>query len=363
MAVRELPPRIRRLLPLGIVLLAAASYWRLGTPVPAPAATPAVVTEPDRTTVRGETMGTTYAVTVAGATDPAALRAVVQGAVGEVDAQMSTYRQDSELSAFNRAPAGGEPPLSPQLREVFEVALDVGRRSGGAFDVTVGPLVDAWGFGPSEAGDPPSGPQIAALRARSGPGALSWVDGQLHKRADDVRCDLSAVAKGYAVDRVAEALGAAGHGAFLVEVGGELRARGRRLDGALWQVGVERPVVGPRALLRTFPLRDVGVATSGDYRNFRRIEGKRRSHILDPRTGYPANHALASVTVLHPRVAVADAWATALTVLGPQEGMEVARREDLPVLLVVRRAGGALGSTESPALSRYLAEVAPGRGK
>jgi len=357
---RPLPGRARRLLPAFLVVLLGASIYRM---VLAPAAVepspPASPAGNGTLVLRGETMGTTYAVTVAASSDGGATRSLVEHELSAVDAAMSTYRRDSELSALNRADAGAAVAVSPSLREVLVVALDVGERSGGALDVTVGPLVDAWGFGPADAGAAPGAVELEALRPLYGEGAIELQAAGVHKRSAAVRCDLSSVAKGYAVDRVSAALARAGHTSFLAEVGGEVSARGARPAGGDWRIGIERPDVPGRAILRAIPLRDIGMATSGDYRNFRRLAEGRVSHILDPRTGRPAQSALASVTVLHPVVARADAWATALSVLGPEEGARLAEREGLRALFVVRAGQGELRSMESAALSRYLRDTSP----
>lgn len=354
---KELPVRARRLLPAFLLVLIAASAYRMGVSSPEREASSVAVG--DRLVLRGDTMGTTYSVTVAASSDPAATRSLVETELQAVDAAMSTYRADSELSALNRAAAGAPVEVSAPLREVLAVALEVGRRSGGALDIAVGPLVDAWGFGPPDAGSEPSDAALQALRPLYGEGAVTLGASGVTKRAAAVRIDLSSVAKGYAVDRVAAALKRAGHASYLIEVGGEVVAHGTRPGGGDWRIGVERPTAGGRDVLRAIVLREVGMATSGDYRNFRQLGDVRVSHIIDPRTAHPASSALASVTVLDPQVARADAWATALTVLGPDEGMKVARRENLRVLFVVRAGQGELRSMESEAFTRYVSETSP----
>jgi thiamine biosynthesis lipoprotein len=171
--------------------------------------------------------------------------------------------------------------------------------------------------------------------------------------------DLSAVAKCYAVDRIASALEALSYKNFLVEVGGELRARGMRADGKPWQVGIEKPVSDARTVERVVALQNMGMATSGDYRNFYEVDGERRSHLIDPQTGRPVEHALASVTVMHPQAARADAWATALAVLGPTAGPKVAEREGLAAFFVVREGPVAFRTIESPAFARAASGDSP----
>jgi thiamine biosynthesis lipoprotein len=281
---------------------------------------------------------------------------------------MSTYRDDSELSRFNRFAANEPFPVAPETLEVFRIAREVSDLSGGAFDVTVGPLVAAWGFGATDrVPAPPSAAEITALRARVGfdrieidPGA-----GTLTKTRADVESDLSAIAKGYAVDQVAAALRELGHGNFLVEVGGEVRAGGRRLDGALWRVAIEKPDSALRGIYEVVSLRDVALATSGDYRNYYEVGGRRISHTIDPRTARPIDHTLASVSVLHADAVHADALATALNVLGPEAGYALAEREGLAAYFLVRRDDEGFVSLETPAFARArrAAEAAAGAGQ
>jgi thiamine biosynthesis lipoprotein len=257
---------------------------------------------------------------------------------------MSTWDSTSELSLFNRSSTTLPTPLSPEIIAVLEIAAEVGERSGGAFDVTVAALVDAWGFGPA-GGDPPRRPTpeiLEQLRPLVGLDRL-MVDsraGTATKIAAGVVVDLSAIAKGYALDVAAEGVVRMGAGAFALEVGGEVRACGARPDGAAWRVAVEAPTPGSRSIFRVLDLHDEAIATSGDYRNFREIDGIRYGHIVDPRSGLPVPWQEYSVSVLHPEAARADAWATALSVLGPVEGLSLADSLGLVALFVVRGEGG-----------------------
>ena len=297
-------------------------------------------------TLRGRTMGTTWSVKVLGATAaPAALERAIQATLDAVDARMSTYKDDSELSRLNRH-AGRDPfRVSGALFEVLQVARDVAARSEGAFDITVGPLVDAWGFGPR--GRPtrvPADETLLALRARVGRHRIDLVAGDeptVRKTAPAVSCDLAGVAKGYAVDRVADVL--RGVRGYLIDVGGEIRAAGVGPDDVAWKVAVEMPDGNGAVAARVVPLRDMAMATSGDYRNYYEEQGRRFSHLIDPRTGRPITHALASVSVLHARCDVADAWATALMVLGPEEGLDLAEREGLAAFFLVRAEARFVG--------------------
>lgn len=325
--VEELPPKI---LPLLAALAAAAC---------APGAEDG---GPQTHTFRGATMGTYYAVKVAAKEIPedrrAALQTLIEAELSDVNAKMSTYLEDSELSRFNRHPEATPFSVSDATFEVVRVAQEIAELSGGAYDVTAGPLINAWGFG-AEAGRPELGDdEIAALRQRIGFDQLELdaASSSLRKLRGDLYCDLSSIAKGYAVDRVAEALAGEGLGDVWVEVGGEVRASGHNAEGRAWRLGIERPREAPGALQRIMPLADAAVATSGDYRNYRERDGVRFSHIIDPRSGWPIRHRLAAVTVVHPQCMVADAMATALLVLGPEEGWKLALRDDLAVLFLER---------------------------
>jgi len=309
----------------------------------------------------GPTMGTRYTVRVVMAPgDDAAnerVRAAIDGELSRVDRLFSGWNPASEISRLN-AHASTEPfPVSAET----VAALDLGRRAselaGGAFDVTVAPLVEAWGFGPPKG--PPSVPGaelLAALRARVGYRQLSLDAARrtVAKGRADVACDVSALAGGWAADRIAAAVVALGHPDVLVDVGGEVTARGRRPDGGRWRVAVEWP---DRARERglVIEIQDAAVATSGDYRKaWTDAQGRRRSHVIDPRTGEPVAHGLASATVVHGDGAWADALATALLVLGPDEGRALAARERLAARLVLRQADGTYAEWSTPAFEALV---------
>ena len=306
-------------------------------------------------------MGTSYSVTVPGADahQESLLRTAVRVELDLVDGLMSTYRPDSELSRLNRH-ASGEPfAVSEQTFDVLVAARRASEMTGGAFDVTVGPLVDAWGFGPGGPTAEPSDDEVAGLLKASGWGNLLLdPDGRTaSKTVPQLRCDLSAIAKGYAADRVSAALADLGFQDHLVEVGGEVVARGSNPRGQAWRVGIERPDAAGRLAYRVLRIRDTAVATSGDYRNFRESAGRRYSHVLDPRTGRPATSLVASATVLDPTAAMADALATALLVVGEAEALALAERENLAVLLLLRDGEGGFRETAS---SRFHATMSGG---
>jgi FAD:protein FMN transferase len=310
------------------------------------------------TRLAGPTMGTTYRVTLVGALSEArvaAVRNTVESALASVDTSMSTYRGDSEIARFNAAKEGGSVGVSQETTLVVAEALAIARLSGGAFDPTVAPLVDAWGFGPPPAAGIPAEEAIAeALTRRAADGIeLDARRGVLRKAHHGLALDLSGIAKGHAVDQVATALEEAGFADYLVDIGGELRARGHGPHGEPWRIGVERPEPGPRSVLRVIELDGGAIATSGDYRHYFEHAGQRYSHTIDPRTGRPVAHRLASVSVVDRRAMTADALATAMMVLGPTEGLALARRLEVAALFLVRSDAG-LVEHATPAFARRI---------
>ncbi len=308
-------------------------------------------------------MGTRYNVSIVAAEplDRERLRAAVEDPLKRVDRAMSTYRDDSELSRFNRH-ASTEPfLLSAETFAVFAAAQAVSEASGGAFDITVGPLVEAWGFGPAKPGAPPAAETIAALRERSG-----WKNlvldperRSVRKKLPGIACDLSAIAKGRAVDLVSQALARLGHENHMVEIGGEVCAHGLNSEGKPWRIGIERPDAKGRGVQRILPLSGKAMATSGDYRNFREIDGKRYAHAIDPRSGLPAGSRAASVTVLHRSAMWADAYATAMLVLGETAGLAFAEREGLAALFLLRREDGGFDELASAAFDATIRAERP----
>ena len=308
----------------------------------------------------GETMGTTYSVKATIKTPPVEKKdvaAAIEATLETVNNQMSTYRPDSELSRFNRAAKGTPFQVSPELITVVAKAQEVANLSGGAFDVTVGPLVNAWGFGPKKAQSPPTDTEIKQLLAKVGHSKLSF-DAQkktLTKDTDDLYVDLSAIAKGFGVDQVAARLEALGFEDFMVEVGGEVRAKGTNERGEPWQIGVEKPDESTRGIQEIVSLSNMAMATSGSYRNFYEKDGERVSHTIDATTGMPIKHRLASVTVLHTDCMSADGLATALNVLGPVRGAALAEKEGLAALFIVKGRDGRFTETVTPAFEALRA--------
>ncbi|MGE3847954.1 MAG: FAD:protein FMN transferase [Gammaproteobacteria bacterium] len=295
--------------------------------------------------LHGETMGSTWRVVAPrlGAEARPALCARIEALLEAVNARMSAYRPDSELSRFNASESTAWQPVSAELLEVLAAARRVSEASGGAFDVTVGPLVDLWGFGPQARIDaPPPGEAIAAARARVGYRQLE-LDAQssrIRKLRGDLRVDLSALAEGWAVDQVVELLEAEGLVDYLVDVGGEMRVRGRNAAGQPWRLGVAIPRADSDGTLRALAPGNAAVATSGDYRNYFEHDGRHYSHEIDPVSGAPIAHDVASVTVIARECMVADAYATAFMVLGVERGLAAAREVGVEALFVLRGAQG-----------------------
>jgi len=293
--------------------------------------------------LQGDTMGVRWSVTTVGVNgELAKLTEALQDAVGQVDDHMSTYKPESEISRFGRTPADQDFPVSADTAFVVQEAFRISTLTDGAFDATIMPLVDLWGFGPAEANDSaPTAEQIANALSDCGFQKVQLpTDNTLRKSADGLRLDLSAIAKGYGVDAMCNALDLAGHKNYLVEVGGELRTKGVSTDGTPWRIGIDTPrdmALPGTQLQGAIEVGDIAIATSGDYRNYREINGKRVSHTIDPRSGYPVDHGLASVSILAPTCLEADALATACMVLGPEEALALIERLDgTEIFLLVR---------------------------
>lgn len=307
-----------------------------------------------RHALNGPTMGTRWSALffTEADRDVAALRSALQMAVTEVDQQMSSWNPQSDLMRINRAPVGKWIEAPNRLLEVLQLGLAVGRASSGAFDITMGDAVTAWGFGV----DPAAGDLIR--RSMSAPRLPSWEaleldQGRLRKH-EAVTLDLNGIAKGYGVDCLAETLREWGIASFLAGIDGEMCASGLRPDGESWSIAVEQPDHDRRAIHSVLALSDAAVATSGDYRHWVEVQGRRLSHTMDPRRGAPLASGPASVTVVSRSCAEADAWATALMVLGADAdaACEAARHHGLDTLMLMRAADGGLSvRTSGPLFS------------
>jgi thiamine biosynthesis lipoprotein len=288
--------------------------------------------------IAGNAMGTTYQVKYllegnSGAPAKAALEEGIVEILSEIDRQMSTYRSDSDLSRFNASRSTDWYPVPADLLTVLSTAALISKRSGGAFDVTVKPLVDLWGFGSQRPPSPavPHSDAVAAARARVGHEHLSIrrEPAAIRKDIPDLEVDLGAIAPGYAVDRIARFLSDNGVNSYLVELGGEVFGRGRRPDGRGWQVGIERPTDTRREVDISLELDGKGLSVSGGYRNYFERNGTRYSHELDPVTAAPVSHRTMAVAVVADTVMEADAWSTALLVLGSARGHDLATRQGI----------------------------------
>lgn len=291
-------------------------------------------------------MGTYYRVTLASAPTTMSegeLRASIELCLDSINSKMSTYLADSEVSRFNLYRGTRWFPVSLETATVVTEALEITRQSDGAFDITVGPLVNLWGFGSTAHAEQriPNPETIKNMLGKTGSKHLQvrLSPPALKKDLGELQIDLSGIAKGFAVDSVAAVLEQSGLKDYLVDIGGELRAGGKKNEGAAWIVAVERPDPGQRSIQKAMVLNDMAIATSGDYRNYFEVDGYRYSHQIDPGTGRPIHHKLASVSVVDPSCMRADAWATALMILGPEKGAEIARNAKLATLFIVHKQG------------------------
>ncbi len=309
-------------------------------------------------TFSGETMGTSYHITVV---EPGRdrrqgeLQKRIDRVLADVNQRMSTYLPDSELNRLNRAATGQWLPVSEPLFQVLKISQEISALSSGAFDITVAELVNLWGFGPDKTDqEVPSPEVIAQVRQQMGYRNLQLRPKPMSiRKHKPLQVDLSAVAKGYGVDRVAAEFDSLGIANYLVEVGGELYVRGQSPRGNKWRIGVEAPSLMHTSAQKAIYVSGVGVATSGDYRNYFEVDGKRYSHTLDPTTGYPVTHALASVTVIAETSARADALATALNVLGQERALALAEAEGIAAFFIVKNDTG-FREQYSSAFGAYL---------
>lgn len=315
--------------------------------------------------LNGQTMGTGYRILLpesALETQPA--RSMLEQAINErlhyLDkVLMSTYEPASRLSLLNDAAPGESIPITSELLEVFTVANDVYQHSSGAFDISIKPLVDLWGFGArGTIQGIPDESAIDVAKARLGMSAvvINENSGQATAYKNrDVTLDLSAIAKGFAVDQVALLLENRGFQHYLVEVGGEAASKGKKPDGNSWRLGIETPIEDQKSLFQQINTGDgkLAIAASGNYRNFFIVDGIRYSHAINPLTGWPVNHNLVSVTVVHDTAMMADAWATALLVLGPEEGMKLANELQLAAYFIITGSDG-FSAQHSDSFKRYI---------
>jgi len=295
--------------------------------------------------LQGRTMGTTYNIKVVVPSSRLAemdkLQSGIDAALKQLNQEMSTYIDDSELSLFNQSASLEPIKVSEGLNRVVSEAIRLGELSSGSLDVTVGPLVNLWGFGPENRPEQvPSDEVIEQVRARVGLDKLVLKEGYLSKSVPELYVDLSTIAKGYGVDLVAELLEKNSIVDYLVEIGGEMRLKGFKHTGELWHVAIEKPVSNERAVHQVIVPKDNAVATSGDYRNYYEVDGKRFSHIIDPTSGKPIDNRVVSVTVIHPSSMTADGLSTAMMVMGEQRAYQFAEENKLAAYIISKTDNG-----------------------
>ncbi len=305
--------------------------------------------------IQGRTMGTGYSVLWPETENvtPSTVQEKIKQLLIRINAQMSTYQEDSELSLFNSASAPYTQSISPQFAQVIDLSLSLNRLTHGYFDISVGPLVNLWGFGPDEKSlQVPSAKQIERARGKIGLESIKLVDLALSKQRQRY-LDLSAIAKGFAVDQVAQLLEELNITSYLVEIGGEIRVKGQKPGNQAWKVAVEAPDIHERRVQKVLALQDVAMATSGDYRNYFEENGQRYSHSIDPFTAKPVKHQLASVTIIDESCARADALATAMLVMGEEKAVTFARQENIRGYFIMRTENGFIEHL-TPAFERWV---------
>ncbi|SNY92609.1 thiamine biosynthesis lipoprotein [Cohaesibacter sp. ES.047] len=315
----------------------------------------------DEYVLRGNTMGTSYtikALHARGKVDEEALYHDIKKTLDEANDKLNNWTDDSEISAFNASSTTNWLEISPPFLEVLKESQRIHDQSNGRFDITLSPLIDMWGFGPGDRDTAPSEVEIQAALNNVGQSELLEIRDNppgIRKKKAPVSINLGAIAKGYSADLIARTLEKHGISNYLVEIGGDLIAHGNNDYGVPWRVGIEKPDEKGRSVQLIVSVRDMGMATSGDYRNFYLDEdGQRMSHIIDPVTGHPARHNLASVTVLAPSGMRADGLATALLVLGEKAGRALANKLSIPAYFITREADG-FATSSSDAFDALMA--------
>ena len=306
----------------------------------------------DEYVLRGNTMGTSYtikALHARGKVSDEELYIDIKATLDEANEALSNWKDESEISIFNASSSTNWVSTSSEFHEVLQEAQSIHALSGGRFDITVSPLVDLWGFGPADNENPPTDAQISDAMTNVGQTELLNVKSDppmVRKNKPGVTITLGAIAKGYSADLIGRTLAKHGITNYLVEIGGDLMVHGLNSLGEPWQIGIEKPDEAGRSVQLVLPVRDMGIATSGDYRNFYFNDaGQRMSHIMDPLTGRPVTHNLASVTVLAPDGMRADGMATALLVLGEKDGRALADKLDIPAYFIRREESGFVTSS------------------
>ncbi|NCH55706.1 FAD:protein FMN transferase ApbE [Cronobacter muytjensii] len=320
----------------------------------------APTSSPQALVLEGKTMGTSWRVSLAGvdAARAQTLRDKIQARLDADDRLLSTWKDDSALMRFNHARTTAPWPVDEAMADIVTESLRVGAKTDNAMDITIGPLVNLWGFGPDKQPvKTPDQAQIDAARARTGLSRLKVINGAgqqwLQKDLPDLFVDLSTVGEGYAADHLARLMEEEGVSRYLVSVGGALASRGMNPGGRPWRVAIQKPTDRENAVQAVVDINGHGISTSGSYRNYYELDGKRLSHVIDPATGRPITHKLVSVTVISPTALEADAWDTGLMVLGPENAKAVALREKLAVYFITREGDG-FATWMSPQFKTFL---------
>ena len=317
-------------------------------------------TSASSTVLEGKTMGTSWRVSVVGLDNSRrqSLQDKIQARLDADDQLLSTWKTDSALMRFNQTPTTSPWPVSEEMADIVTLALRIGEKTSGAMDITVGPLVNLWGFGPQQQPvKTPTQAQIDAARARTGLQHLTVINTAsrqyLQKDLPDLFVDLSTVGEGYAADHLARLMEQEGLSRYLVSVGGALVSRGMNASGQPWRVAIQKPTDRENAVQAIVDINGHGISTSGSYRNYYELDGKRVSHVIDPQTGRPITHNLVSVTVIAPTALEADGWDTGLMVLGREKAQQVAREQGLAVYMISKEGDG-FSTWMSPQFAAFL---------
>lgn len=312
------------------------------------------------TVLEGKTMGTSWRVSVVGLDDSRrqALQEKIQARLDADDQLLSTWKSDSALMRFNQTPTTAPWPVSEEMADIVTQSLRIGEKTAGAMDITVGPLVNLWGFGPEQQPvKTPTQAQIDSARARTGLQHLTVINTAsrqyLQKDLPDLFVDLSTVGEGYAADHLARLMEQEGLPRYLVSVGGALVSRGMNSGGQPWRVAIQKPTDRENAVQAIVDINGHGISTSGSYRNYYELDGKRISHVIDPQTGRPITHNLVSVTVIAPTALEADGWDTGLMVLGREKAQQVVREQGLAVYMISKE-GDSFTTWMSPQFAGFL---------
>lgn len=301
-------------------------------------------TDKFKTLLQGKTMGTSYHVAIVhskeSAFDKDTLQSNIDSLLESLNQQVSTYIPSSQISQFNLTKNTEWIKVDKEFFSIVQASQNISDISDGAFDISISPLVDLWGFGPEKRNEAPKPSQVQMAMTQIGYKQLQLNSEQqsLRKTRENLRIDLSAIAKGFAVDKISDLLITNGFSNHLIEIGGELRVSGLNQSDKKWRIAIEQPDLTTNIAQQGLEITNRAVATSGDYRNYFVDKGERRSHIIDPKTGYPIKHKLASVTVLHESTMLADAFATALLVMGENKGKLFAEENNLDVLMIIRNS-------------------------